>query len=211
MDLSKLVTFPNPLYDGIDWQLKDIQGLEDCEMMLWGGYCGVHTVFTTDQVHRWHDRGWRVLVHPETPFEVVEVADGSGSTAYLWHEVLNSPAGSQYAIGTEGHFVQNLKEQAACKGIEVMHLADIPTKSTDQIKGGCGCATMSRNDPPHLAGMLDLLRKGEPPDLNRVLAGDTVDEQSAKRERLSDSDRKIMMKHAKSALVRMIEITERSA
>ena len=210
MDLSKLVLFPNPLYEGIDWDVNEIAGIDDCEMMLWGGFCGVHTVFTQEQVHWWKDKGWRVLVHPESKVEVVEAADGSGSTAYLWNEVLNSPSGSKFAIGTEGHFVRNLQEQAAIRGIEVMHLADTddPSMATD---GGCGCATMSRNDPPHLAGMLDLLRKGEAPDLNRVLAGDTVDETTAIRERLTGNERTVMVADARVALERMIEITEANA
>jgi quinolinate synthase len=67
---------------------------------------------------------------------------------------------------------------------------------------------MSRNDPPHLAGMLDLLRKGEAPDLNRVLAGDTVDETTAKRQRLTGDERAVMVDDAKLALERMIQITE---
>ena len=91
-----------------------------------------------------------------------------------------------------------------------MHLADTddPSMATD---GGCGCATMSRNDPPHLAGMLDLLRKGEAPDLNRVLAGDTVDETTAIRERLTGNERTVMVADARVALERMIEITEANA
>ena len=78
------------------------------------------------------------------------------------------------------------------------------------VISGCGCATMSRNDPPHLAGMLDLLRKGEAPDLNKVLAGDTVDEQSGTRTRLNDEERQQMIGFARSALHKMIEITESS-
>jgi len=144
------------------------------------------------------------LVHPEAPLEVVQVSDGSGSTAYLWNTVMSATTGSQFAIGTEGHFVRNLKEQAALKGIKVEHLADIQSG----VISGCGCATMSRNDPPHLAGMLDLLRKGEAPDLNRVLAGDTVDEQTAKRDRLTGEERTVLVADAKIALERMIDITE---
>ena len=207
MDLSTLVLFPNPLYEGTDWDVNDIPGVDDCEMMLWGGFCGVHTVFSQEQVHWWKNKGWRVLIHPESKLEVVEAADGSGSTAYLWNTVMDSPAGSKFAIGTEGHFVRNLQEQAAIRGIEVMHLADADDASM-KADAGCGCATMSRNDPPHLAGMLDLLRKGEAPDLNRVLAGDTVDEQTAKRERLTGNERETMVKDAKLALERMIQITE---
>jgi len=211
MDVSKLVLFPNPLFEGIEWKLEDLSGpsIDDCEMMLWGGYCGVHTVFTPEQVEYWKQQSRTVLVHPEAPLEVVQVADGSGSTAYLWNEVMNSPAGSAFAVGTEGHFVRNLQEQAALKGIQVTHLADVPTEISSG-NAGCGCATMSRNDPPHLAGLLDLLRKGEGPDLNRVLAGDTVDEQTAKRDRLDESDRDTLVKDAKRALERMIKITEAS-
>jgi len=218
MDLSKLVTFPNPLYDGIDWKIDAIDGVDEAEMFLWGGFCGVHTVFTHNQVAHWKGVGWTVLVHPESTLEVVQGADGSGSTAYLWNEVLNSPAGSRFAVGTEGHFVRNLKEQAALKGIKVEHLADITSDETNEvggdivgnIRGGCGCATMSRNDPPHLAGMLDLLRKGEAPDLNRVFAGDTIDETTAKRDRLTGEERNVMVADARLALQRMIEITEAS-
>ena len=67
---------------------------------------------------------------------------------------------------------------------------------------------MSRNDPPHLAGMLDLLRKGNPPALNRVLAGDAVDEKTGVLDRLSDAERKELVQQARLSLERMIEITE---
>jgi quinolinate synthase len=56
--------------------------------------------------------------------------------------------------------------------------------------------------------MLDLLRRGRAPDLNRVLAGDVVDEISGRRERLDDSERRVLVADARRALERMIEITE---
>jgi quinolinate synthase len=67
---------------------------------------------------------------------------------------------------------------------------------------------MSRNDPPHLAGILDLLHKGIAPDINHVLAGDVVNEQTAERQRLTAEDRTVLVANAKLALQRMIEITE---
>ena len=73
------------------------------------------------------------------------------------------------------------------------------------------CATMSRNDPPHLAGMLDLLRKGEAPDINRVLAGDTVDETTMRRERLDEDERAELIRDAGRAMERMIAIVEEAA
>ena len=118
-------------------------------------------------------------------------------------------SGTKLAIGTEGHFVRNARDQAKLRGVEVMHLADIPDKKL--ASAGCGCATMSRNDPPHLAGMLDLLRKGTPPDINRVLAGDAMNELTGERDRLGPEERKELVEDARLALERMIEIVEGAA
>ena len=67
---------------------------------------------------------------------------------------------------------------------------------------------MSRNDPPHLAGMLDLLRKGEAPDINRVIPGDVVDEASMARDRLNGDEQAILVRQAGLAMERMIELAE---
>ncbi|HVS19698.1 MAG TPA: quinolinate synthase NadA [Planctomycetota bacterium] len=183
-----------------------LAALDRARMVLWGSFCGVHTVFTTEQVRWWQARGWRVLVHPESRLEVVRAADGSGSTDYLWKAVRDAAPGTKLVIGTESHFVANARELGRRRGVDVVHLADIPEPGLSA--GGCGCATMSRNDPPHLAGLLDLLRRGEAPDLNRVLAGDSVDELTGRRERLDSAERDELVGFARAALERMIEITE---
>jgi quinolinate synthase len=212
MDLSKVVALPDPQAFRGAFRVDDttvaggLRALDQAEMILWGSFCGVHTIFTAEHVRWWQARGWKVLVHPESRLEVVQAADGDGSTHYLWNAVMDAAPGTKLAIGTEGHFVRNARAQAAQRGVEVMHLADIPEASFRTA--GCGCATMSRNDPPHLAGMLDLLRKGTPPDINRVLAGDNVDETSAARDRLGSSERKTLIAEARRSLQRMIEITE---
>ncbi len=180
--------------------------LDRSRMVLWGSYCGVHTVFRPEHVGYWRERGYRVLVHPECPKVVVDVADGAGSTAYLWKAVMDAAPGSKLAIATEGHFVRNAREQAALREVEVVNMADIPAPEFAAM--GCGCATMSRNDPPHLVAMLDLLAKGTPPDANRVLAGDAVNEITGVRERLDAPARAALVRDAKRSLERMIEITE---
>ena len=111
-------------------------------------------------------------------------------------------------IATEGHFCRNARGQGALRGVEVVNMADIPLPEFESM--GCGCATMSRNDPPHLVAILDLLRRGEAPDLNRVLAGDVVDEVSGRRDRLGDAGRAEVIRDAKLSLERMIEITQRA-
>ncbi|MCH2137058.1 MAG: quinolinate synthase NadA [Phycisphaerales bacterium] len=189
-----------------DWTIDELDSasLERAKVLLWGGWCGVHTVFNVDQVRWWRERGWRVHVHPECPLKVVQAADGSGSTNYLWSLVEDAPAGSRLAIATEGHFVRNAREAAQRRGVEVVHLADIPGTPAP----GCGCATMSRNDPPHLAGMLDLLRKGEAPEYHRVLPGDSIDTSTGTLHRMPETDRQACAADARLALERMIEITE---
>jgi quinolinate synthase len=203
---ERVATLPDPRR-GVP-RIADVEGglaaLDRAEMILWGSQCGVHTIFTPDMVRYWKDRGYRVLVHPESPLETVLAADGSGSTNYLWKALSDAEAGQRFAIGTEGHFVRNAREQGAHRGVEVVHLAEIPGSAT----AGCGCATMSRNDPPHLAGLLDLLRLGKAPDINRVLAGDVVDELTMRRERLSEAERAELVGEARAAMERMIAIVE---
>ncbi len=186
----------------------DLDRLDRARLLLWPSSCSVHTLFTPEMVAYHQSLGRRVLIHPESPRETVAVADGSGSTRYLWDEVLKGAAGSRgsvFAVGTEGHFVRNLADRARREGIEVHHLAAVPGFASS----GCGCAAMSRNDPPHLAGMLDLLRKGEAPDLNRVLPGDVVDETSLGRDRLDGAERAILVRDARLAMERMIALSER--
>lgn len=208
MDLERLVTLPDPKSRGASWTLEEVglEALDRAEMLLWGSSCGVHTIFSEKQIQWWQAQGWQALVHPESRLEAVQAADGVGSTKYLWNAVLNAPKGAKIAIGTEGHFVRNARIEGAKRGVEVQHLAEIPEPGFSHA--GCGCATMSRNDPPHLAGLLDLLRRGEAPNLCRVLAGDVVDEGTGFRDRLSEAERNQLTHDARLSLERMIEITE---
>jgi quinolinate synthase len=182
----------------------ELERLDRAALIVWGGFCRVHTIFKVDHVQHWRERDYSVLVHPECPREIVAKADGAGSTSYLWNYVMASEPGSRFAIGTDGHFVQNLREQAAELGIEVVHLAATPGAGL----AGCACATMTRCDPPHLAGTLDLLRQGKLPEANRVVPGDCVEERSGLRERLPAGERETLVRHARRALGQMMEITE---
>jgi len=206
MDPERVVTLPDPRLGAM--RIEDVDGgleaLDRAEMVLWGSECGVHTIFTKAMVEGWQERGYRVLIHPESPWDAVRVADGVGSTAFLWREVMEAPKGSKIAIGTEGHFVRNARDQAVQRGVEVVHLAELPGSKV----AGCGCATMSRNDPPHLAGMLDLLVKGTPPSLNRVLAGDSIHERTGARDRLDEVERRELIAEARTAMENMITVVE---
>ncbi len=180
--------------------------LDDAELVLWGSWCGVHTVFEPRHVEWWRAKGFQVLVHPECTHEVVKVADGSGSTNYLWGELMSAEPGAKFAVGTEAHFVENARQQLAARGVEVVNLADVTDPEFPSM--GCGCATMSRNDPPHLVATLDLLRQGRAPEINRVESGDVVEADTGWRERLSASEQEQISQDARSALLKMIELTE---
>jgi len=201
---ERVVALPDPRRGAIDVADVGLAALDRAEMILWGSSCGVHTLFTPAMVRYWQERGYRVLVHPESTLETVLAADGSGSTNYLWKAFLDAPRGSKLAIGTEGHFVRNARAEGAARGVEVVHLAEVPGSAM----GGCGCATMSRNDPPHLAGLLDLLRRGQAPEINRVEAGDVMNERTLGRERLDAAERAELIAQARLAMENMIAVVE---
>jgi quinolinate synthase len=122
----------------------------DSPLVLWKGYCSVHQRFTTAQIDwvRKESPGMRVVVHPECPYEVCQKADEVGSTDYIIRAVGGSPAGSQWAVGTEIHLVHRLAQQN-------------PDKRVISLQTNvCACATMYRIDPPHLCWVLENLAEG---------------------------------------------------
>ena len=122
----------------------------DSPLVLWKGYCSVHQRFTVAQIDwvRQEFPGLRVVVHPECPYEVCQKADEVGSTDYIIRTVSGSPAGSQWAVGTEIHLVHRLAQQN-------------PDKRVISLQTNvCACATMYRIDPPHLGWVLENLADG---------------------------------------------------
>jgi quinolinate synthase len=103
--------------------------------------------------------------------------------------------------------VANLKEHCKPLGITVVNLAEAPN-TTGKTGVGCGCATMSRNDPPHLVALLDLLRQGQTMPYHEVKSGDVVNEFTGTRHRLPVKDQNWVIDNAKRALQMMIDITE---
>lgn len=187
---------------------KTLQQFDQAEMILFSSHCAVHTVYDASMCEYWQSQGYTTIVHPECRNEVIRVAELAGSTAFIWDYVTRDRAGTKhYAIATENHMVENLKQHCIPLGIRVVNLAEAPV-APDQKGTGCGCATMSRNDPPHLVGLLDLLREGKPMPYNQVKAGDVVNEFTGIRSRLSDMDQAWVRHYAKQALLNMIQITE---
>ena len=119
-------------------------------IILWRGFCSVHTKFTKQQVEevRAAHEGVKVLVHPECPFEVVRAADLTGSTEFIIQQVEQAPPGTRWAIGTEINLVHRLPLQHPEQHIQSLQ------------KNVCPCATMNRIDPAHLLWALENLAVG---------------------------------------------------
>jgi len=127
-----------------------LEALSGAKMILWKGYCSVHQRFTpqhVERVRREHP-GIRVIVHPECRFDVTQAADQIGSTEGIIKAITESPAGSQWAVGTEIHLVNRLSKE----------LPDRKVMSLDSSV--CVCTTMFRITPPHLLWVLDNLAAG---------------------------------------------------
>ena len=193
----------------LDAQEKStLDQFDRAELILFSSECAVHTYYQPEMCDYWHAKGYTTIVHPECRNDVIRVAQHAGSTAFIWDYVINDRAGTkQYAIGTENHMVENLKQHCTALGIEVINLAEAPSLQNGKNMG-CGCATMSRNDAPHLVGLLDLLRQGKVMNYNEVRAGDMVNEFTGTRHRLQNKDQHWVIDHAKRALQMMIDITE---
>jgi quinolinate synthase len=126
------------------------QQIRDADFILWKGHCSVHALFRPEHVEQVRRQmpGVKVIVHPECKWEVVQQADMAGSTAYIVEQVRNAPPGTKWAIGTEVHLVNRLRQQHPEQQIVV--LSDCQ----------CLCTTMFRIDLPHLCWVLENLALG---------------------------------------------------
>ncbi len=121
-----------------------------CKVLLWKGHCSVHQMFTPEHVAQFREKypGIKILVHPECPMEVFDLADESGSTGKIIRTVEAAAPGTKWAIGTELHLVNRLKQQHPEQ--EIHFLSPIV----------CMCATMYRIDLAHLCWSLENLAAG---------------------------------------------------
>ncbi len=88
--------------------------IADARVILWKGYCHVHTRYTTAMIDEVRARypGIKVVVHPECTEDVVKAADAVGSTNFIQDYVLNKmKSGDKVAIGTEVNMIHRLAVQ----------------------------------------------------------------------------------------------------
>jgi len=132
--------------------------LQASKVLLWQGHCSVHAMFRPEHVDQFRARfpNIKILVHPECTREVVAKADIFGSTGKIIREVESAPAGTTWAIGTELHLVNRLKQEHPEQ--EIHFLSPVV----------CMCATMYRIDLAHLCWSLENLAAGAPVNVIRV-------------------------------------------
>ncbi|MFO0791091.1 MAG: quinolinate synthase NadA [Pirellulales bacterium] len=132
--------------------------LQQSKVILWKGHCSVHQMFRPEHVRMFRDKypGIKILVHPECPREVFELADESGSTSKIIKCIESAPPGTKWAIGTELHLVNRLKQLHPEQ--EIHFLSPVV----------CMCATMYRIDLAHLCWSLENLAAGTPVNVIEV-------------------------------------------
>jgi len=145
------------------------EAIRSARIILWKGYCSVHQRFTPQQVERLRREhpGIRVIAHPECRFEVAQAADQIGSTEGIITAIKASPAGTEWAVGTEIHLVNRLSKE----------LQDHKVISLDPSV--CVCTTMFRITPQHLLWVLENLGEGNV--VNRI----SVDERTRHHARVA--------------------------
>ena len=134
------------------------EAIESSRVILWQGHCSVHQMFKPEHVDAFRTQipDIKILVHPEVPRNVNDIADISGSTGKIIDVVKQAPAGTKWAIGTELHLVNRLKKQHPEQ--EIRFLSPVV----------CMCATMYRIDLAHLCWTLENLVAGQAVNTIRV-------------------------------------------
>ena len=145
--LDRMVVWdPNEVWGGL--QPEQVRA---AKLILWKGHCSVHTRFTVQQIQAFRQKypDGKVIAHPECTFDVVQAADFSGSTENIIKTVKASPPGTTWAVATEIHLVNRLKNDVA---------SDKNVVTLDPF--GCLCSTMFRVSPNHLLWVLEGLVAG---------------------------------------------------
>jgi quinolinate synthase len=149
-----------PVFDPYNPDLggNTAESIQQSRVILWKGHCSVHQMFRQEHVELFRQKfpGIKILVHPECPQEVNDLADVSGSTSKIIKTVQAAPPGTKWAIGTELHLVNRLKQEHPEQ--EIHFLSPVV----------CMCATMYRIDLAHLCWTLENLAAGTPVNVIRV-------------------------------------------
>jgi quinolinate synthase len=102
--------------------------IKKAKVILWDGYCFVHTRFEVRHVLEMRTRfpQAKIVVHPECTKEVVALANAVGSTGFIVKYVENAPPNRTIIIGTEINLVHRLALENPDKNIMELHRSLCP-------------------------------------------------------------------------------------
>jgi len=146
-----------------------VQRQTGADMLLWEGSCIVHEEFKGEVLEQLKQLNpdAKVLVHPESPPSVINLADIVGSTGQLIHavETMNAPL---FIVATEEGILHKMRQRAPGK-----NFLAAPTAGEGATCESCAhCPWMKMNDLQRLVNVL----KSEQ---NEVIVDETIRSQAA--------------------------------
>jgi quinolinate synthase len=131
-----------------------IQEQTGADMLLWNGACIVHDEFKgleLELLKKDHPDAM-ILVHPESPRSVVQMADVVGSTSQMLDAVVKGSA-REYIVATDNGILHRMRQLAPGKT-----LIEAPTAGNSATCKSCAhCPWMAMNS---LQGLVDCLEQG---------------------------------------------------
>ncbi|MCU7801326.1 MAG: quinolinate synthase NadA [gamma proteobacterium symbiont of Lucinoma myriamae] len=143
---------------------KYIQSVTNADMLLWQGSCIVHDEFKADALLALKEKHpeAKILVHPESSYTVVEMADVVGSTTQLINAVKSMDADT-FIVATDNRIFYKMQQAAPDK-----KLIEAPTGGVGASCTMCAhCSWMAMNS---LQGILNVLEQ----DINHVNVEESV-------------------------------------
>ena len=129
-----------------------IQSVTGADMLLWPGSCVVHEAFKAEalaQMKREHPDA-AVIVHPESPAEVIALADAVGSTSQLVQAVKKLPH-KKFIVATDSGIFYKMQQAAPDKV-----LLEAPTMGKGATCISCAhCPWMAMDNLQNVAHVLE--------------------------------------------------------
>lgn len=127
---------------------QDLTKLQQAKLVVWSGFCPVHTPFKKTDLETYRKQGFKIIAHPECEAEITSNADLVGSTSFIIKEIEKAPPGSKWAVATELHLVSRLQKLHPEQEIKLL--------SQGQV---CMCVNMDRISPEYLLWNLEELAR----------------------------------------------------
>ncbi len=129
-----------------------IQRVTDADMLIWQGHCVVHEEFKYHGVLELKEEypDAAVLVHPESPEMVIDIADAVGSTSQLIKAACNLP-NKYFIVATDNRIFYKMRQLAPDK-----IFIEAPTAGEGATCRSCAhCPWMAMNSLDNLERVLD--------------------------------------------------------